>query len=601
MKPGQQREGRAASLIGWAGVGVLGAWALLSHVLGAPRGVELTDEAFYWLQLRHWQQLDFQFSFFAAYLDGLFWLLRERLDLMRLAGAVLVMAATAWLFRQLAAYWRWCCPSTRAPAGWMLAIAALLGLMHYGFLWTLRGPSYNTLAFIGCTTASATLLGWLRQPGRRLPLAALYGLVMGMTLFSKVTTFALLMPLHLAVLVLHRRDWRWPEFLSLVGVALAGVAVNAGYITLRDPDWWRTLANGLVFQTTIETRDPLLALRAVLWSWQREAPVLPLLAMAAGLVVQALLLWRARFAAAGLALLGVLAILGVWLLAVASDRGGWLLLLGLAAAAVAMPLLRVPSGPSRASLCVVAVLMFGLPVAYSFGTNAPLAEHTLMAAPIPLACLLCGLGLLHGLGRLAAPALAAGSLLLALPVLAPLTWPWLHTEQTYRLRGPLGTAEVALTDNPRYRGLLTDRETASSLGQLSQSLAAAGFRAGQPMLEFTGGHPGLIDVLGGRPVGAAWLLGDYPGSSAAAAVVLARVDPQQLRAAWLLTSDDASRRIQGWQDLLDKQLGQRCHEHVLRLRFSPPASARFDRPGQPIGLDVWRPMSVCGPGGGDER
>lgn len=223
-----------------------------------------------------------------------------------------------------------------------------------------------------------------------------------------------------------------------------------------------------------------------------------------------------------------------------------------------------------------------------------------MAAAIPLLGLLCGLWLLHGLGRLGRHALALGTLLLALPVLAPTIWPWLHAEQTYRLRGPLSTADVPLPDNPRYRGLSTDRETAATLMQLSEAMTTAGFQPGQPMIEFTGGHPGVIDILGGIPAGTAWLLGDYPGSSAAAAVVLSRVGQEQLRKAWLITSDDASRRIQGWQAMLDKQLGERCHERVVSLPFSPPALALFERPGQPIHLDVWRPLAVCH-AGGDER
>lgn len=576
---------------------LLGGWSVLSLSLGASRGIELTDEAFYWLQLRYWQALDFQLSYFGAYLDGLFWLLQERIDLMRVFGAVLVMWSSAVLFWQLTRYLTWKCKALAPPAGWLLGLSALLGLTHYGFLWTLRGPSYNTLAFVGCAVGSAVLLSWLRRSERRALLALLYGLILGMVLFSKVTTAVLLVPLHLGIVLVHRRDWNWPDLLRLLGLAVLGVGINLGYVTLRDFDWWQALLNGLAFQTTMETRDQLLALRAVLWSWQREAPVTPLLAMVLALAVQGAMLRRSASRAAAVPMLCTVGILGVWMLITTQDRGGWLLLLGLTAMSVAMQLRRAPSRPGFTQLVVIAALMFGLPFAYSFGTNASLAEHTLMAAPIPLVGLLCGLWALQGFDRMSGAALTLGALMLALPVLAPTVLPWLHAEQTYRLRGALSDADMPLPGNARYRGASTDRQTAAALTQLSEVMAAAGFQPGQPMVEFTGGHPGVIDVLGGRPVGAAWLLGNYPGSSEAAAIVLARASQVALRRAWLLTSPDASRRIQGWENMLDKQLGQRCHQRVASLPFSPPSSARFDRPGQPIHLEIWKPLPVCEPGG----
>ena len=42
--------------------------ALLLALAGLPRGVDLTDESFYWLHYRHWQQFNFQVTFFGAYL-----------------------------------------------------------------------------------------------------------------------------------------------------------------------------------------------------------------------------------------------------------------------------------------------------------------------------------------------------------------------------------------------------------------------------------------------------------------------------------------------------------------------------------------------------
>ncbi|CAM4050639.1 hypothetical protein [Roseateles saccharophilus] len=574
---------------------------MLSVVLTAGRGIELTDEAFYWLQLRYWQQFDFQFSFFAAYLDGLFWLLRERIDLMRIAGAALIAASSATMFVQLAAYVRWQCPGIEIPERRFAWLAALLGLTHYAYMWTLRGPSYNTMAFFGCALASALLLAWLRRAGRRALLGLLYGLVLGMTVFCKITTAVLLLALHCAMLLLHHRDWSWRSFWTLAGTAALGVGLNLGYVTWRDPAWWQTVMDGLAFQRAMEARDPLLSLRAVLWSWQREAPLPLLAAMAVAIGAQVMLLRRAAVHAAAGLMLFTMAALGVWMLVTTEVRGGWLLVVAFASCSLVLQLAHGRVRPRLLPCAVVCGLVFGLPLAYSFGTNMPLADHSLMAAAFPLCGLLCGLWVLRGWGHIGEGALALGALLLSLPVLAPMTWPWLYAQQTYRLHGSLLEARVPLSDNARYRALLTDTRTAGALNQLADTLKLAGFKPGQPMIEFTGGLPGIVDVLAGQPVGVAWLLGNYPGSSAAAGIVLSRVSIEQWRQTWLITSVDASRRIRGWDAMLNKRLGQRCHERVASFSFSPPQSARHDRPGWPIELSVWRPLAVCLPGGVDAQ
>lgn len=590
----------ARSTLAWAVVGLLACVCLALYAVGAPRGIELTDEAFYTLHFRYWQDLNFNFSFFGAYLDGLFWLVRERIDAMRVVGALLIMVSSAVLCWQLAGYLRWRWSDLPTPPRRIVVVAAVLSLAHYAFMWTLRLPSYNTLAFAGSAITTALLLAWLRLPPRRAVLGFFYGVALGATAMGKVTTGALVAALHLAVLLVHWRDLTWRAVLQLVVVALAGVLLNVAYLTLRLPGWWQVVMDGLVFQRTMETRDLVLALRAVLWSLQREAPLPWLGAMGVLLIAQVV---QARRAAGGGPVLFALnlGLLCAWMALTTTDRGGWLLLAGLAWLSLLVEVFAQRRWAGVVPWLVLAGVLFALPLLYSFGTNMALAEHSLMAATFPLLGLLCGLWSLRCAGRAGENTLAFGAGVLLLPALAAVAWPWLHAEQTYRLRTPLTQANVVLEGNPRYAGLRTDAQTAAALTSLLEALQAQGFRTGQPMVDLTGGHPGLVDVLGGEPVGVAWLLGNYPGSTAAAGVVVSGVEPARWQRTWLLTSDNAARRIDGWEKLLAQRLAGRCHERVMSLPFSPPHSAVRDAPGQPIELSVWRPLAACEAGGRYDR
>lgn len=71
----------------------------------------------------------------------------------------------------------------------------------------------------------------------------------------------------------------------------------------------------------------------------------------------------------------------------------------------------------------------------------------------------------------------------------------------------------------------------------------AGFKAGMPMIDLSGHYPGMLYVMGAKPVGTAWLIGGYPGSHALAAQFLDRVSCEEFAESWILTEPDGIRKL----------------------------------------------------------
>ncbi|PKO91307.1 MAG: hypothetical protein CVU15_10630 [Betaproteobacteria bacterium HGW-Betaproteobacteria-1] len=69
------------------------------------------------------------------------------------------------------------------------------------------------------------------------------------------------------------------------------------------------------------------------------------------------------------------------------------------------------------------------------------------------------------------------------------------------------------------------------------------FKAGSPILDLTGQSPGLVFLLGGRPLGAAWILGGYPRSDDFARKAFEKVSCVELASAWLIYEPSGPRSI----------------------------------------------------------
>lgn len=76
---------------------------------------------------------------------------------------------------------------------------------------------------------------------------------------------------------------------------------------------------------------------------------------------------------------------------------------------------------------------------------------------------------------------------------------------------------------------------------LRRQVAGAGFKKGTPLLDFSGGMPGVAFLLGGQPPMFPWLTSGYVFSQPLAAKIVAQLTPEQRRSAWLVDSDASHR------------------------------------------------------------
>ncbi|MET0674674.1 MAG: hypothetical protein ABW175_02640, partial [Bradyrhizobium sp.] len=162
---------------------------------------------------------------------------------------------------------------------------------------------------------------------------------------------------------------------------------------------------------------------------------------------------------------------------------------------------------SRSSWALILLLLM-LPYAYAFGTNNNL---WIAASRAALFWVLAGFVVCvenaaadHAWRRLL-PISALTLLLTALIVAAAMEVP-------YRQSRPLRLQHESVEINRQGSRLLLSEEAASYVRGLGNLAKQNGFGAGDPMLDLTGVSPGSLYLIGARPLGAAWLLGGYPGS-----------------------------------------------------------------------------------------
>ncbi len=148
-----------------------------------------------------------------------------------------------------------------------------------------------------------------------------------------------------------------------------------------------------------------------------------------------------------------------------------------------------------------------------------------------------------------------------------------------------------------FHGLRVDSITENDVEAVKRDFQSAGFKAGEGIIDFAGDSPGIVFAVAGRPLGVPWMLGGYPGSADAASFVLEKLSTEQLRKAWILSSEENPRRIEHWQDLLRKRLGGSCFETAATLRMRPTYSwsGPLRSTTEPIELTLWRPLAQCRP------
>jgi len=117
------------------------------------------------------------------------------------------------------------------------------------------------------------------------------------------------------------------------------------------------------------------------------------------------------------------------------------------------------------------------------------------------------------------------------------------TNNPYRL--PVGiyyqTEKVTFLDS--NTSLKVDPATARWVNEIKLIADDAGWKAGMPLIDLTGGTPGAAVVLAGRSPTTPWLVGGYKGSTSYVQMALSLAEKQLLNSAWILTSPEGVRRV----------------------------------------------------------
>jgi hypothetical protein len=186
-------------------------------------------------------------------------------------------------------------------------------------------------------------------------------------------------------------------------------------------------------------------------------------------------------------------------------------------------------GEGSVSLVLLGAGLTGLALCVPLGTNVQYATQT----PAATGLFACAAGVLLATtpARVRVPAL--GVLAATVVVLAAVAVPTSRARAPYRLQ-PLAQQVLPRSVAPGAAPLLVDAETAAWIDDLRADAAAAGWRAGTPLLDLTW-HPMAVLALDGRAP--ATLLPAFPGwgsEADSAAYALRQQDPEWGRRAWVL-------------------------------------------------------------------
>jgi hypothetical protein len=573
----------------------------------APRGFEFTDESYYFHNFLHWREFTGTVTFFGAYFEWPFRAMGMSIAGIRMLSLLLILGSGAVLMHQVLRFSlreQFALPGNGniRQAWWYLVAPMASAMLYFGYLSTLRAPSYNLLSLCAMAISTACLLHTLEQQagGRRSRVAPLlYGVALGACFLSKATTSLILVLGHMLFFLAMNRLWSWRRLSEIFFLIVVGFAVNVVVLTAEFPSWLSSLREGIEITRLRGDYGPVYMLNALRWELQRvlmSAGPWFLLLGALFAVVRRKLGAESRVAISLLALV----LLAANVVLTAANRETKLWLFSMAATALGLWSLELLGRPSRrmtrgdrAELALMA-LLFYLPVAFSFGTNMSVLVHSAIASVFAYCALYLRLYRLAHLGMLTHSALAASMCLLCVPALLTQLLALTDVRYTYRQLSPLGEQNVPVALGAQGTVLLVDRRTNKSLHDISEMARLAGLTRGQKVLDFSGDGPGFIYAMGANPLGTPWMIGGYPSSAAAAGRVIEKLNPASIRDAWLLTSADNSRRIKDWESMLARRAGIASHEMVASTDIVHPYPREVDP--KTINLQLWKPAKPAASG-----
>lgn len=521
------------------------AW-IVAAVLCADRGLDLSDESFYLVSYRWWNDNLDAFTGVQYIYGPVFEVLGFDIARLRLVRLVVTVLAHVWLGWTFMRWLRVRRPEAPASRWWELAgtatIAACGGITYS---WLPLSPGYNDLA-LACALVLAGGVLWIArdvESGRAatpwVPVAmGVTAVVMALTKWSSAGLVLLGVAVVLTVVHASARQGWW-RFGRLVGLGLGGVALMAAFVHLALVPIPKLVppmleVNSLVAEST---NSPA----ALLTRYREGAEILlgdvveqywPLLV--AAIVVPLLAHWSSRLA------VGLVVLAGAWSVVQVVRRDGTLagpdhlmsftvtifaplaaITLVTAAAAAVHAVLRgrgrhrtVASARPVLPGAAISVMLLVLPVAVSLGTGNLLQFMAVLglASWVALAILV----VTAEWSRVpAARVLVTGAIagIVVASTLIAVDGLW---NRPYRTSGHDASTTQA-PDVPALDSVRLTPEAAAAYSELRERLLPYVEEPGRAMMPFDG-MAGLVFLLDGRPVGEAWYSGKDTARSTAGVI-----------------------------------------------------------------------------------
>lgn len=576
---------------------------LIVFSVSAARGFDLTDEGFYILSYGNWSNLP-GFSLFGAYFQWPYEAMERSVQGIRILGFVVLLTSGFYFTRQLILSIDLL--EGRANRSHIHFISIAGGAAIWSYYGAFPGPytpSYNLLALTSALASCALAL----RASRDLRSGAastshwiffFLGLVTSVGIANKFSTGILILLVDLGVLLLLR-PWKLSRgtSISLLFSAVSGFSINFLLLLLIKPDLVSGIKIGVLIQWANMPRDLLSevastalidlpkaigqSLRILMW---------PVLFVVVIRVIGRLFVDSDSQLTNGFLVLGLI-VSSTYIIYFRDNRLNRLVLIYILLltiiAAIEYSRGRFWRPEAKCRSLLMYLFVSAIPACYSAGTNNSVLMHMGMAAVFPIALILVELRLLWISKIIPIWTLILSVICLMIAPTEIIVRQWMDGNYTYRLPANLSDSNSLVAENHGGIRLMVPSSQAISLNHFINLMKNGGFSRGERVVDFTGQAPGLVAVIGGVPLGTAWIVGGYSfDGNAAARVALSYVPENDLRCAWLITTADGTARISGWEDIVERIVGIDNFEIV---GSAPIGNSDAGYRESFMNVTVWRP------------
>jgi hypothetical protein len=453
----------------------IAAWSIVAWGLG--RGIDLTDEGYYLNSISLPFLYKATYTQFGFVLHPIYVLVGGDLILLRLAGLLPLTLAAAFFVSTFSRS-----PLIRPPlpktARLVLTVGGSCAVLLEYFPWT-PTPNYNLLNLLG---ALIIFTGWLKIFATLEDAASPWWCRLG-----AIVVFAL----GFVIVALVK-----PTTAAVLAIGVTGLTLPFGHRALKDVIFAGSLSFLLVVLTLLAIDGDL---SAVILRYRTA-------------------LFYNELSEAGHDLSG-------------SFTLGAETLLGVFGAYFLGRQLKHGRGADRRYIAVLMALIFA-PIAIAYGTNTGILKSAPRAGVFWVVAIAFGI-MIAAPPKIRLPLLYFTMAVSACGVLIVLV----HAiQKPYRTNGPLWQQTEWISSATQERVVKVDPATADYFRTLQTGARSAGFQVGTPIIDLTGMGPATIYMLGGEPVGLAWINGGYPGSRNVTLHALTTVPSAELRRSWILTA-----------------------------------------------------------------